>query len=465
MKQSQFNRRAFLKGTMAAALGSTSLYASMSMMNAVQAAVQNPAAFDDYKALVCIFLAGGNDSMNMVVPTGAEEHAVYATSRGNKAIATADLVQLGNATEYGLNPNAEALKALYDSNKLAILGNVGSLINPITRAQYQQKSAPIPPQLFSHSDQQAIWMTGDATGAQPSGWAGRLADLLHTNGLDKAPGINFNFGSVNTFQTALLTGQNSLTPQGVATMAGSSTEAGLRSYNAYEALIQEAKANGGHELLAEFSRLQQRSIDSSALIKAALNDVAPLANTFQSTEADPLSPFAAKLAMTARAIKANTGANGLGSKRHIFFVTLGGWDTHAKQDQDHPRLLKTLSTNMKEFQAALEELGVAGNVTTFTNSEFGRTLTSNGDGTDHGWGGHSLVMGAAVNGGKIYGTMPDLTLDGPDDTGLGRIIPTTSVDQYAATLGSWFGLGNTELDTLFPNLKNFNNRNLGFLNT
>lgn len=446
------NRRQFLRRCVGAALGSTLLY------SATGGSRRAEAAFDDYRALVCVYLAGGADSFNMVVPTALPAYDNYAASRGGLAVEKSTLVAM-SGTDYGFHPKADKLATLFNANRLAVVANCGNLVRPVTVAQYQSGAVELPPQLFSHSDQQRLWMSGDASGDALDGWGGRIADELVRQNVPHNPAINFNFGGINLFQSGALSSQYSLTREGsgyVTLHGAESTADGTRSYATFQALLDQAISDA-NPLVREYGSIQKKAIAAVADIKQALDAAPPLTTTFTISDDQK---FGRDLEVVANMIAARTT---LGARRQIFFITLGGWDTHANQGSDHPRLLETLATGFQEFDAALTELGVQSNVTTFTATEFGRTLSANGDGTDHGWGGHHLVMGGAVDGGKIYGTMPDWTLGGADDAGKGRIVPSTSNDQFNATLAKWFGISDAQLGATFPNLANFSVRDLGFL--
>ncbi len=451
MRNATLSRREFLRTCLGAAALSSPLASTLGWLSAAQAA---PPQNDEYRALVCIFLAGGNDAFNMLVPTTTADYDRYAAIRPTIKINHDQLHPL-NGVGYGFHPEAPALAQLFNDNKLAILANVGPLIEPVTPNSMADHTAALPPQLFSHNDQQRLWMTGDATGGLSTGWGGRLADRLGTLNAAQLPNMNFNFGSVNTFQSGDFSEQFGLDQYGVRLLSGETRTQGQRSFPRYQALYAIAQ-NNPHLFVKEYAALQQRSYASSKHIYDALQQIGEPSVSFTDYN---YGTFAAKLKTTARMIAARSL---LGAKRQIYFIVSGGWDTHAGQLAQHANLLQELSGNLSEFQTALESYGVAQQVTTFTMSDFGRTLTSNGDGTDHGWGGHALIMGQAVDGGKIYGQMPDYQLGGANDGGKGRIIPSTSTDQYAATLARWIGISDAQMPDVFPNLSNFPSSDLGF---
>ena len=461
-------RRDFLRKSIYSALGGAGLYSAMGNLKLVEAAVRGygPKAFADYKALVCVFMYGGNDALNMVVPRSGTPYTQYAAARATLALPQSALLPLtpqagGGASDgasYGLQSaispgdpiGMSGLQGLFNTGKAAILGNVGTLVAPVTKAQFQAGSVPLPPQLFSHNDQQNYWQTSRSDDARNLGWGGRIADLL----FDANPGatipMTVSLGSESNLARAADTNQYVLGTDGPRYY--SHLEWDQERRDAALALMQQGTQR--HALERGFAANFNRSRANAIALGTALEGAPPLATPF------PNGYLAAQLRMVARliAVRAN-----LSLKRQIFFVSIGGFDHHDGLLADQPLLLAELSQALDAFYSATVELGVADNVTTFTASDFGRTLSSNGDGSDHGWGAHHFALGGAVRGGRFYGTMPRLQNDGPDDAGWGQIIPTTSVDQYAATLARWFGVGEPELDLIFPNLNNFASRNLGFM--
>jgi uncharacterized protein (DUF1501 family) len=322
--------------------------------------------------------------------------------------------------------------------------NIGPLLQPTTKAQYSARSVPLPPKLFSHNDQQSVWQSSLPEGAT-SGWGGRMGDLFES-GNGKS-----TFTCVNVSGNAVFMSGSSAVQYQVST-SGSVALNALRtplfgSSAASTALRSLITAPRTHLMEAEHTRVMARSIEANEVLTAAMAGEAPLATVFPSGNG-----LAAQLAMVARMIKS---ADALQARRQVFFVSIGGFDNHDALVATHPGLLSTVAAAMAAFQAALDELRVAHQVTTFTASDFGRTLSANTDGSDHGWGSTHFVMGGAVRGGRHYGVSPVYANGGPDDVGQGRLLPTTSVDQLAATLGRWMGLSDSQLLQVLPNLVNW----------
>lgn len=409
-----------------------------------------------YKAIVCLFLEGGNDSFNMIAPRDPAGHAVYAAARGAMAVPRVDLLPIrpragADDRAWGFHPAATRLRDLFEAEKCAVVANVGTLLQPTTKAQYLNNAVPLPAQLFSHSDQSTLWQLPSALDNTPHGWAGRMGDavLAMNGGSPLSPVISI------VGDTRLLRGQSvapySMGADGSTGIDGAWGGDGARRL---QTLQQIQTTTYPHVFQRHIAAVQQQALGIHTLVQAALAGAHPLNTTF------PGDPLGKQLRMVARMIAARQA---LGVQRQIFFVRQGGYDTHASQLAFHAPLLSQLGNALAAFQGAMAELGAEELVTTCTMSEFGRTLTSNGDGTDHGWGGHQLVLGGAVRGRRFFGTMPDLQLNGPDDAGLGRIVPTTAVDQMAATLARWFGVTGTGLHTMFPRLSLFGREDLGFL--
>ncbi|PCJ48814.1 MAG: hypothetical protein COA74_07440 [Gammaproteobacteria bacterium] len=462
MKKS-INRRSFLKqslltgATGVAGIAGSNLFSSIAGLGKIQAALaQNSfSSFPDYKALVCIFLHGGNDGFNLLVPRDNDNYGVYQVSRQNLAIAQEDLLAIAPSSggDFGLHPAMVEMQSLFQSGQLAIQSNVGTLIEPVTKAAIQSGTAVLPERLFSHNDQSALWKTAYAGGPGNTGWGGRVADLISTQNTSQVS-MNISIAGNNLFQVGSNIAPYSMNASGPEEMFGLNSALEWEQNRA--AVFQRIRdLSSNHLLERTHANLIRNTQDTADLLITALAS-APTINTVF----PPGNTLAAQLEMVAKMIGSS---DILGFQRQIFFVTLGGFDTHNRQNIDQPTLLSTLSQAMNSFYNATEELGVANQVTSFTLSDFGRTLTSNGDGTDHGWGSNHMIMGGAVNGGDIFGTVPELSIGGPDDVGDGRMIPTTSVEQYAATMARWFGINESELLEVFPNLANFNTSNLGFM--
>lgn len=417
--------------------------------------MSTPAPFGDYKALVCVFLFGGNDSFNMLVPRSNAEYNVYAQSRQNLAIPQQDLLPINPTTQtgvdFGLHPAMGALQSVFESGRAAFVSNVGPLIEPTTKDQYFNRSVALPPQLFSHNDQQDQWHSLKGNVASKTGWAGRVADLIRASVTDQQMATNASLFGSSLFQSADQTIAYVMGPQGPVPFDGfGDTSPFLEQRQAFQAIIS---ANYDSIYERAFAEIQQRATASADLVSDAIAS-APARNTVF-----PPTPLGTQLQTVARLIDVR---DRLQMERQIFFVATGGFDSHDDQNENQPGLLGGISDAIAAFYAATVEMGVGDSVTTFTQSDFGRTLTSNGDGSDHAWGGVQFAVGDAVLG-DMYGSYPLLAIDGNDDVGGGRMIPTTSADQYAATLAKWFGIDDTELAAVAPSLDNFVVRDLGFM--
>lgn len=467
---SDLSRRRFV-GQCCAAVGLTGFISSLSSLRLIGAAA-NPANGPqlpvtaaalpaDYKALVCLFLQGGNDANNMIIPTGSG-FASYAAARSNLALPSGALLPITPKTSDGrtwaLHPAMSDIGTLFGSGKAALLANVGTLVVPTTLAQYRAGSVPLPPQLFSHNDQQVQWQHSVPDRPATTGWGGRIADLVNAFNSSDQISMSISLAGTNFFQVGAKVTQYAVNNTGAVTFDGRTGGNNPTSYQAQRDLYTQTQTG---LFAAAFAGITSSSITNSDLLNNILNTAPSLSTVF------PTTPLGNQLKMVARLIAA---APSLGLKRQVFFVQLGGWDTHAAQlDQNNPvngahaGLLQQVSQGLRAFYNATVEMGAAEQVTTFTASDFGRTLRSNGEGSDHGWGNHQLIVGGAVKGGDIYGRMPNLTIGGPDDTGQGRWIPSTSVDEYAATLATWFGVSASDLPTVLPNVGRFARPNLGFL--
>lgn len=413
---------------------------------------------NDYKALVCIVLNGGNDQSNTVIPTGNAEYAAYAAARGELTLARDQMLNLTPQGYSGqglaLHRSMGGLKTLFDQGRVALLANVGPLAVPITKAQWNngRPSVAVPAQLTSHSDQQSAWQTGLPDRVSQTGWLGRIGDLT-ASAFNSGSGVSIamSLAGNNIMQAGESTIQYQLTAQGAVKVRSlSSLYGSAAGGTAIRRLMTDPR---NHLFENELAKVSSRAISSESLVTNALAGV-NLNVVF------PATSIGSQLQMVARMIAAR---GPLSQRRQIFYVAQGGYDFHDNLLTGQATLLKDLSDAMAAFYAATESIGVAQNVSSFTVSEFGRALQSNGRGSDHGWGGHQFIMGGAVQGNRVYGKFPTVAVGGPEDAGQGRLIPTTSVDEYAATLARWFGVSDSNMSTVVPNLNRFANPNLGFL--
>ena len=410
----------------------------------------------DYKALVCIFLFGGNDGNNMVVPIDSR-YAGYQQVRGGLALPQGQLLPLqsGGQSIYGLHPSMPEMQGFFNNQKnLAILANVGTLVQPTTQAMYKAYQN-LPQNLFSHSDQQDQWQSAQLNGVPMSGWAGKVADSLQSayNSAAKFPPILSVSGNA-IFCTGITSQPFTMDPGSTPGLQGFDSSAASQAR--FVATQQLLTFDSGLSMVQAANAVTGQAVQYSVVLANALKNIPPLQTVF------PANYLADQLKQVAQVIAAQSA---LGVKRQIFFCSYGGFDTHGDQLVQHVKLLSEVSQSMSAFYQATQELGVPNQVTTFTVSEFGRTLEpgSNG-GTDHAWGNHQLVLGGAVKGNMLYGTFPTLALGGPDDADQnGRWIPTTALDQFGATLATWFGVSAANLPSIFPNLANFPSNNLGFM--
>ena len=457
------SRRKFIGTTGCAAMGSTaflSSFTSLGMMNALA----GPPPPDDYKALVCILLAGGNDSYNMVVPTSTEPYNVYSASRSNLALASDELIPLNytdsSGINYGLHPAMPEVANLFNSGKAAVISNVGTLVEPVTKTQILAGNAPLPLGLQSHSDQSRHWQTSIPQSRMAKGWGSKVADILASGNTNQDMSMNLSLVGTNLWQAGETIDEFTLTNQG---------SLGIDILDSTDPFVMMV-ANGLNGVLdAQYSDILKQTYSAKVkssqnqhdVFTAALDTLSPLSTEFAETN------ISQQMKMVAQSIAV---AGNLGVERQTYYVKLGGFDNHGELLNNHSNLLSMLSGAVGSFYDAMDELGVADKVTAFTISDFARTITSNGNGTDHGWGGHSLVFGGAVNGSQIYGNIPSLDLQGDFVIGNGIIIPEISTDQYFAELALWMGVPTSSLMDIFPNLENFyipsrDESPIGFMNT
>ncbi len=455
MKNTNQNRRRFLKQAAKASLlgsGMGAMGGKLNIMSSALAASGDYAGLNDYKALVCIFLYGGSDSYNMFIPYDAGGHQEYAQSRGDLSLARDTLLPTADSV-VGFNPNMPGLRDLYDNGRLSLVANVGNLIVPVTRSSFQAESIAVPSDLFAHNHQQEQWQKGlssQPTSIVGSGWGGRMADLLmEANGGSDLP-ATFSVNGSNAFLPGNIGTPISINPQsGPSLMAYLDNSDGQSRNNARAESISRIMAIQDEHLIKQFvANSFLRARDSSQLISEVLRNSPTFATPFDDT-----SRVATQLRMVARMI---AGREALGMKRQVFFVGMGGWDTHDYQTPRLIELTQELDAALTGFQQTLGELNIEDSVTSFTASDFGRTLTVNGNGSDHGWSGHYMVMGGAVNGGQMIGDWPDFSIGGSEDIGSnGRLIPRMSINEYGAALGTWMGLSPSDMADVFPDLQNF----------
>lgn len=463
----RLGRRRFLGQAGCALLGSQSILSTLlhlRLANNAAAQAIDPLG-TDRRTLVCVFLHGGIDSFNFLIPTDSR-YAEYAATRSNLALSSGMLHPLhqaggGDGGTYGLHPSTPELAELFNgfngdpnARRLAFIANIGTLVRPTTLADYLNGTGELPRALFSHSDQSEQWQTSVPQGqADATGWAGRAADVLHSTVNSGSISMSISIDGNNVFQVGRDEQQFVATPEGGLTFSSigdwapanhpiNRKNAGLESLMGahYENLMEQAYAN-----------IVRNSAEAQEQFQGVFDAIDP--TVINSYLPDGEDWFQAQLRAAARVILAREP---LGLRRQTVFVSFGGWDHHDELLDTQAPMLTVLSRGLSGFQRALEALGLSDSVVTFTASDFGRTLRSNGRGTDHAWGGNQLVMGGPVRGGRIYGSFPSLALDGPNDVGQGgRMLPTTAVDELFGDLLYWFGVSAGDYDYVLPNARNF----------
>jgi len=462
------SRRDFLRNAAYCSLAAASGGAVMTQLGLISTALAGSCAsyppVDDYKALVCVFLLGGNDSFNLLIPSDTTRYGIYSASRGAMAIARDTLVPIdvlgaSPGETYGLHPNAADLARVFNGGHGAFVVNAGTLIQPTTKDQYLTAGYPTPPQLFSHADQQAQWQYGQPTQNGIVGWGGLSADRLYVLNAGATLPMSISLSGQNRFQAGIGVQPYAITSAGPTTLRGYNGAQNQTKLAALQDLIAAAYPD---PLTRTYAAKFNDAMDYYNTMTNALDAAPPLTTPFPDD-----NPLGDALKTIANVISVRSA---LSAKRQVFFVSLGGFDTHDDQLDDQPGLFTTISAALGAFYDATVELGVAGDVATFTMSEFARTLNTDGDGTDHAWGGIQFVMGGAVAGQRLYGTpaasggiFPDQTLDGFDCLQRGQMVPATSCDQYSATLARWLGVNECDIATIFPYLSNFPVGDLGFL--
>ncbi len=453
------SRRKFLGQASCAAVGATTVFSTLFNLKTINAATSfnsSVAAGGDYKALVCLLNAGGMDSFNMLVPRNTTAYNQYAATRSNMALPLNSLRPINPLSSdgnlYGVHPSMQRMQALFEAGKLSFISNVGTLIQPITKTQFYAGSIPVPLGLYSHSDQVMHWQTGVPNARVAKGWGGKIADLLISANQNQTVSMNVSLSGTNVFQTGENSVEYSLHPE-----YGS---VGILDYNNQDWVFNKMKraaidgmVNPTYQNVFKntYRKTIKTSIDGNAMLSTAIQN-APTFNVPFTQDSDLSKSFE----MIAKTI---SGRVPLQMNRQIFFIEFGGWDHHDELLVNQSEMLTELDNALYQFTSALEQLGVASQVTTFSLSEFSRTLTSNGNGTDHAWGGNVFVLGGAVRGKRLYGSFPSLVLGNanPLEIGGGSLIPTTAADKYFAELALWYGVPASELVTLFPNIGNFYN--------
>ncbi|MEO0338645.1 MAG: DUF1501 domain-containing protein [Bacteroidota bacterium] len=463
---SNISRRNFIGAMGCASLSALpflNTWFSLNKMNAAAGASMESNNDEEYKALVCILLGGGNDSFNMLVPKGSSEHFAYAQTRSNLTLPKFSLLpiesQLQQGIELGLHPNIPEIQQLYNDKKLAFITNIGTLVEHTDRAAFFSQQAKLPLGLFSHSDQVQQWQTSIPQDRSAIGWGGRLADMMSYTNENQNISMNISLSGNNVFQAGRQTVEYT-----IDAFNGAKT---INNYNGTGYFNQVLKRSIDGMLEQEYHNIFEKTyantirvgLNANEQFAAAISEVPRFSTTFSGLG------LSAELRMVAQTIAAR---DTLQMKRQVFFIHVGGWDHHDEVINIHGEMMGQVSRALGEFQATMEELGIADQVTTFSISDFARTLSSNGNGSDHGWGGNVLVMGGAVKGGEVYGKYPTLALSSSLDVGGGVLIPTISTDEYFAELALWMGVSPNDLSMVFPNIGNFysvasNDQPIGFL--
>lgn len=448
MKNSNMNRRQFLRRSGKTMLSSAALLGAAQLGTMAKASAQSQG---EYKALVCILLAGGADSFNILTPTDNTHFAEYQATRTDLAIPQSSLLPLNNAQNngrtLGLHPQLTGIQNLYNQGKAAFLSNVGTLVEPTSTTALGNGTAKLPLGLYSHSDQISQWQTALPDVRGNTGWGGRMADLLGSQNSSQRISMSISSAGVNEFQAGRMTDSYTIVPGDNPTpQLLSALDPG--GEGGVQAAIEQMYANNSFRsiLRSSYADLFNQSVAANAEFASALQSGQPLTTTFAADR------FSQQMRTVAQTIAANQL---LGMQRQTFFVEYGGWDHHDEVINSMSAMLKPLNDGIVAFQSAMQELGLEDSVTTFTTSDFARTLSSNGRGSDHGWGGNALIIGGGVQGGQVYGTYPSLALNNPLDTGRGVLMPTTSLDEYFAELALWFGVPASLLYDILPNANRF----------
>ncbi len=458
MNKEKLHRRSFLKRSLATAASATPLMALLGSIETLEAAETG----GEYKAIVCVLLEGGADSCNMVAPSDAA-YGDYQGVRGSFALAKDSLLPLTHANSNGLNPgqhgmrdNMTEMQRLFNEKKLSIIANVGPLVKPVTQQQVLNGELPLPPQLFAHNTQRALWMMGNAN-VENNGWAARAADTFYPT---PNPYVNVTVGGDNFMQSggiaeAISFKESKISPNTMKSFGFGPDCGGGKVGTVYQDIHNQTQS-AENKLLSTFATRRIDELKRKVELRGLFDGKTDY--NFDNGSHEVGKSLGDQLELVAEILSIRDNFPGQ-RKRQIFFVNHRGWDTH---NSDNKQQAGYLSDSLGVFNDTLAQMGITNQVTTFTISDFGRSLTSNGAGTDHGWGGHAYVMGGAVKGGDIFGKMPVLKKGSPD-TVSDRLIPTTSVEQYLATIVKWFGATDNELNAIFPNLNTFTQKNMGFM--
>lgn len=466
-KHKHISRRKFI-GDSCAALGYTTLFSSLINLKAMAASAMDNSSLitlgGDYKALVCVLLGGGNDSFNMLIPKGDNEYNEYATTRSNLAIPQNDILQINPNTSdgrvFGLHPTMPDMQQLFESGNLAFLSNVGTLVEPSSKTDILNGIVKTPLGLFSHADQQQQWQTGRPHERTNTGWGGRIADLVQSMNSNQNISMNISLRGSNIFQRG-----DQIIPYAISNdgSIGINGYGGSGQFNQLKTAALNTMLERDYQDIFKnaYKNTIKTSNDANLEFQTAVDGISDF-----STLLPEYNDLAAQLNMVAKTIASR---DTLGFSRQIFFVQIGGWDHHDELLVNHSNKLTEVNDALKYFNDVMTELNVNDCVTTFSVSDFARTLTSNGNGTDHAWGGNAFMMGGAVNGKDIYGDYPTLALNSDLNINDSVIIPTTAADSYMAELALWFGVPASELPTIFPNISNFydtasGTQPIGFMN-
>jgi uncharacterized protein (DUF1501 family) len=444
------SRRNFLKaaGLVGAGLstGGTSLF---NLRNLGAATKLNTAVQGSYKALVCLYFDGGADSFNMLIPTTSDEYATYSNARSNLALNAADTLPIAPANvgglTYGIHPSLTGMQSMFNNGNLCFINNIGTLVNPISKQQFYNEEVPVPLGLFSHSDQTNQWQTAEVRERLYKGWAGRISDLLYDTNTNHKISMNISLNGANPFQSSEKSVEYTVNPYSRSGLTGYDDmyNWGIERRAAVNTLLTSTFSD---PFKSTYNNTFKSSLDASLEFQTAIDQVPDFVTPFEDNY------LSNNFKMVAKVIAAREQ---LGFTRQIFYINFGGWDTHDELLNSQQNLFGEVDKALTQFNQVLQELGVHEDVLTFSMSEFGRTLSSNGNGTDHAWGGNVFAMGGPVKGNQLFGQYPMLTLDGDLDVGGGVLIPTTPNDLYFAEMALWFGVPKSELSTILPNIGNF----------